>query len=130
LDFCGLDDIDCDGLSLKPLLTGKSGQKCRDFVIGEYYGKQQWVNPIRMLETRDYKYNQYIEHGNELYDLQNDPHELQNVVHESDYQGEKENMKRLLDTWIKENKDPFYSLKTTELDPKTVLKSLTKKNKL
>ena len=79
-DFAGFTLPQTDGLSLKPLLTGKGASPQRDAVIGQYYSKQNWVNPIRMIRTSQYKYNIYRGHGAELYHLASDPLELQNVV--------------------------------------------------
>ena len=78
--------MDCDGVSLKPVLTGARGQVARPFVIGQYYSKQQWVNPIRTLRTGEFKLSKYIDHGEELYDLKNDPHELDNLAGDPGYE--------------------------------------------
>jgi choline-sulfatase len=114
LDFCGISPYNCDGISLKPILTGKRNQQKRDFVISQYYSKQKWVNPIRMIRTPDYKFNRYIFHGEELYDLKNDPDELVNLVHHPAYQKIKKQLSDELDIWIIKNNDPFYSLKPTD----------------
>ena len=114
LDFCGLPSIECDGVSLKPVLTSTNGQINRDFVIGQYYSKQQWVNPIRIIRTFEFKYVKYIHHGDELYDLKNDPDELYNLANDPDYALEKQKLSSRLDKWIKDNDDPFYSLEATD----------------
>ena len=115
LDFCGIDAIQCDGISLKPTLTGTAGQKKRDFVIGQYYSKQHWVNPIRMLRTPEFKYNKYLHKGQELYDLKNDPDELVNLAENPKYAIIKNKLAAMLDDWLKTNNDPFYSLTPVEL---------------
>ena len=66
------------GRSLLSLLTGEGRFNSREYVVSEYYNKQKWVNPIRMIRTGRYKYNLYRVHGEELYDLEDDPHELVN----------------------------------------------------
>jgi len=113
LDLAGLPPVKCDGLSLKSFLTGRGAQPRRDFVIGQYYGKQRWVNPIRMIRKDRFKYNLSIDHGEELYDLQNDPHELVNLAGEAAHAARKKELRAQLDKWIAENDDPFYSFKTT-----------------
>jgi len=115
LDFCDIDEIECDGISLKPTLTGSSGQKKRDFVIGQYYGKQDWVTPIRMLRTKEFKYNKYLHLGEELYDLKSDPDELVNLADNPKYAVIKNELAAMLDGWIETNDDPFYSLTPVEL---------------
>jgi len=120
-DLCGLSHIACDGISLAPLLTASGRQKKREFVIGQYYSKQKWVNPIRMIRTHDFKLNRYIRHGEELYDLKNDPHELNNLVNDPEYAEVKADLSRKLDRWIKDNNDPFYSLKSTTRSGKPIV---------
>ena len=115
-DFAGLDAIPTDGISLKPVLTGAANPPTRDFVIGQYYSKQQWVNPIRTIRTAHFKYNTYIDHGEELYDLVNDPEELVNLAGDAGYSDQQRAMATDLDRWIDENQDPFYSMKTTQLE--------------
>ena len=44
LDLAGAKAIDCDGVTLRPLLTGEGRMPDRPYVIGQYYGKQRWVN--------------------------------------------------------------------------------------
>jgi len=115
-DFAGLEAIPTDGLSLKPLLTGAENPPRRDFVIGQYYSKQQWVNPIRMIRTARFKYNKYLGHGEELYDLANDPHELVNLADDGGHAGIRRALAAELNAWIKAHHDPFDSLKTTALN--------------
>ena len=121
-DLCRLSNISCDGISLAPLLTGSGKQRRREFVIGQYYSKQKWVNPIRMIRTHSFKYNRYIRHGEELYDLKNDPHEVKNLAYNPKYAKVKAALSRKLDQWIKENDDPFYSLQTTTRSGKTIVR--------
>lgn len=112
-DLCGLSHVTCDGISLVPLLTGSGKLRSREFVIGQYYSKQKWVNPIRMIRTHDFKFNRYIRYGEELYDLKEDPHELKNLAGDPKYAGIKTELSHRLDRWIKENGDPFHSLEAT-----------------
>ena len=114
-DFVGLDSIECDGLSLKPLLTGAANPPKRDFVIGQYYSKQRWVNPIRTIRTDRFKLNKHIDHGEEFYDLVNDPHELVNLASDARHRAARGELSAELDRWIAENNDPFYSLSTVPL---------------
>ncbi len=112
-DFCGLAPTRSDGVSLKPVLTGAKGQVAREFVIGQYYSKQRWVNPIRMIRTRAFKFNRTIGFGDELYDLKNDPHELRNLASDAKYAAVKKRLAAQLDKWITDNGDTFYSFKPT-----------------
>ncbi|MBT5170336.1 MAG: DUF4976 domain-containing protein, partial [Opitutales bacterium] len=90
-----------------------------------YYGKQTWVNPIRSIRGKGWKYNLYTDWGEELYHLDKDPEEIENLADDPKHAGMKRKLKKQLDRWIKENDDPFYSFTTTSLDPgeaKTILK--------
>jgi len=119
-DFCGLAPLKCDGVSLKPVLTGAKGQVAREFVIGQYYSKQRWVNPIRMIRTHEYKLNRTIGFGDELYDLKADPHELRNLADDPKHAAVKKRLVTQLDKWITDNGDPFYSMKPTTRSGKPI----------
>jgi arylsulfatase A-like enzyme len=101
------------GRSLAPLLDGKRPLS-RDFVIGEYYSKQKWVNPIRMVRTKGWKYTRYRKWGEELYDLRSDQGELKNLVATEAHRAEKERLSAILDEWMRVTSDPFESLLPTD----------------
>jgi len=113
LDFAVAPFEERHGRSLKPLLTGGATRN-REYVISEYYSKQKWVNPIRMLRTPEFKFNRYIRYGDELYDLNNDPEELANLAADAGYAVRKRELAGELDRWIEANGDPFYSLEATD----------------
>jgi arylsulfatase A-like enzyme len=115
LELAGAKPFPCDGQSVVPILTDKGKQPQRDYVIGQYYGKQTWVNPIRTIRTRRWKYNLYTEWGEELYDLKQDPEEITNLAEDPKHEKTKQRLRRKLDQWIQENDDPFYSFTTTKL---------------
>jgi choline-sulfatase len=115
LDLAWATPFACDGQSALPVITGKGRQPERDYVISQYYGKQTWVNPIRTIRTRKWKYNLYTEWGEELYDLENDPEEITNLADNPKYASTKKTLRRKLDQWMKENDDPFYAFTTTPL---------------
>ncbi len=108
-EFCNLPAQETDGISLIPLLTGKGKYKERDFVVAQYYGKQKWVTPIRMIRTHRYKLNKYIGYRSELYDMKNDPYELKNLADEPEYAEIMEELSHKLDEWIRNHDDPFYT---------------------
>ena len=115
LDLAGLEVPEVDGVSYKPLLTGGDQGAARQFVVTQYYGKQQWVNPIRSIRTHEFKYNLYLEFGEELYDLKNDPEEIVNLAGNAAYAQVKADLLSTLNTWIEENGDEFYSYTVTEM---------------
>lgn len=114
LDVAGAPPPNCDGVSLLPLLTGTGSAPVRDYVVGQYHGKQRWVNPIRMIRTARYKYNRYLVHGEELYDLLNDPHELVNLAQDPGYRAVKDDLAAELRCWMAAHNDPFETLTVTD----------------
>lgn len=65
------------GKDLTPLFEDPA-REINPAVFAEYYAKQRWVNPIRSVRTREWKYNRYVNGGEELYNLRIDPGELHN----------------------------------------------------
>ena len=114
LDLAGAEPYPCHGQSLKPLLMGTGAVKNRDYVLSQYYSKQKWVNPIRMIRTPEFKYTRYILHGEELYDVKNDPEELVNLAGDAGYAVREKELRAELDQWIQSNDDPFNSLRSTD----------------
>jgi arylsulfatase A-like enzyme len=102
-----------DGLSLRSVLEQRA-PGVRDMVFGEYYGKQSWRVPIRMVRTERWKYVRYVSYGEELYDLTTDPGELRNVVKEPRVASERTRFARELDSWIRRTGDPFPELTNTD----------------
>jgi choline-sulfatase len=101
------------GRSLVPLLEGKK-VSWREYVIGEYYSKQKWVNPLRMVRTKDWKYTRYRKWGEELYDLRDDPGELKSLAGSDAHAAVKGKLSSILDKWMRETDDPFESLFPTD----------------
>jgi arylsulfatase len=121
-DFAGITIPKTDGTSLKPLLDGEQNVCERAFVVGQYYSKQKWVNPIRMIRTEQYKYNRYREHGEELYDLQHDPGELINRIPDGGSCDVRNALSSKLNQWIRDNGDPFDSQAPTTRDGQALAK--------
>ncbi len=115
LDLAGAENPPVDGRSAVPLLRGATDHERRDRVIGQYHGKGRWLAPIRMLRTERFKYNLYREWGEELYDLERDPHELVNLATDESAAATKAELRAELERWIDENDDPFPTLEATQL---------------
>ena len=97
-----------DGMSLVPLLSGGALSAPREGVAVQYYGKQQWVNPIRTWRTRDWKYSRYLVHGEELYDLGNDPEETRNLAKDPACARKLAKMRAALDGWMRRHGDTLF----------------------
>ena len=105
-----------DGRSLRPLLNqpAKTPADWRDAIFVEYYGKQNWRAPIRMIRTERWKYVRYLQYGNELYDLNADPHEMNNLAGKPAHADRQKTLADRLDQWISQTRDPFNKLTVTD----------------
>jgi arylsulfatase A-like enzyme len=108
------------GMSLRPHLENRRPPQWREFVVAEYYSKQRWANPVRMLQTKRWKYVRYRRWGEELYDLERDPDEMNNLAHELPESGEirqtRDRLAESLDRWMRETGDNFNNLEPTTRD--------------
>jgi len=104
LDFAGIDvPGDIQGRSLRPILTseGKAPESWRDAVYYHYYEYPSWHSVKRHygIRTERYKlihfYNDVDEW--ELYDMQNDPHEMHSVYDDPAYAGVRREMHERLE---------------------------------
>lgn len=106
------------GTSFRPLLQGRTPDRWREFVIAEYHSKQRWANPIRMVQTKRWKYVRYRRWGEELYDMERDPDELRNLAHDLPTSGEirrtRNRLAAQLDVWMRETGDNFDELEPTD----------------
>lgn len=116
LDFAQVSPRTNDGISLRPTLLDVTEKPPRDFIICQYHGKQSWVNPIRMIRTKRYKLNVFLNQPDELFDLQRDPDEVNNLASSLSHAATKRFLRDALETWIKDNDDPFHTLQSTNRD--------------
>jgi len=127
------DDI--DGYSLVPLLDDDKTYSPRDHVFAEitWHGT---YNPVRAVRTERFKYIRNFWHNprvfllndvyaslagremrgrygrpsrvyEELYDLESDPHEQENLANEADYEQVRAKLASTLATWMHETDDPI-----------------------
>jgi N-acetylglucosamine-6-sulfatase len=83
--FAGLGDVSfsADGRSLVPLLRGEEPASWRSAVLLEgFVGKR--LRNFGAVRTEDYKYVEYANGEEELYDLQTDPYELESLHETAD----------------------------------------------
>ena len=99
LDLANVDSPDdMDGHNLVPLLTGEMVNERNSFLI-EYYSDIVFPYVQNMgyqaVRTPEYKFIHYIEQKDmdELYDLQNDPYEMNNEINQADYKNTLTEMK-------------------------------------
>ena len=107
-----------DGNSFYPVLLGET-DKHNQYVYGAHTTRGIIAGsecyPIRSIRTHEFNYHLYVQFGEELYDLENDPEEIVNLAGDPEYAQVKADLRSTLDTWIAENGDDFYSYTVTEM---------------
>jgi arylsulfatase A-like enzyme len=88
-DFAGVNiPSKVDGLSLMPLLINPTAD-WRDQILIEHWptdeGHGAIIPEFSAIRTKEWKYVEYINGEKELYDLVNDPYEMENLVNEIKY---------------------------------------------
>lgn len=119
LDLVGIEKPgQMQGYSFLPLLQGKPRDGWRDKVFYEYYW--EWAFPqtptIFAVRTDRYKYifNQGVWDTNELYDLQTDPHEMNNLIRDPATQEIAGRLKKELWDWMESTDGMQIPLKKIE----------------
>ena len=108
LELAGCDvPPDLDAASLVPLLTGQ-GERVRedDVAYLEFHGHHQ-PYAQRLIRTRTAKYVFNAAEIDELYDLENDPHELCNQVANASYADLLDGMRQVMRDWLTKLNDPI-----------------------
>jgi arylsulfatase A-like enzyme len=131
LEACGIDVPErVQGRSFLPLLSGGAYEP-RDMVFSEKTFHDTY-DPTRCIRTDRYKYIRYFEVNifqdlrlatitrrdyfkddwrrrtiEELYDLENDPDEMHNLVDDAAHAETLERMRRELITWMRQTEDPL-----------------------
>ena len=123
LDYAGASiPKTVQGLSLKPLLNGKQ-KSIRKAIFHEYYVDLVHSIPRTLcVRTKDFKYISYpdLDDIDELYDLSNDPYEMQNLSQVPKYKAKKEELKMELDKFLKETR---YRTEVPDLTPGRKIKA-------
>ncbi|WP_422080082.1 sulfatase [Ulvibacterium sp.] len=131
LDLAGIDSLPgqhMDGTSLKPLLEGKTLPERTLFWHYPHYGNQGG-DPSSIVRKGKWKLIHYWEDGSqELYNLEEDPGEQENVQEE--YPEISQDLSNKLHSWLAEvnaavpQKDPEYNPKMDELRDTRITKEL------
>ena len=89
-----------DGMSLVPLLENSTAS-WRDDILIEHWPTEEGVGSIipefYSVRTAEWKYTEYVTGERELYDLVNDPYELQNLADKWRYREIQTELKTRLD---------------------------------
>ena len=93
-----------DGMSLVPLVRGENVQ-WRDTVVSEFHGLYDNSCIMRTMRHGQYKYGFNFMGTDELYDLEKDPYELNNVINDPDYSDVVEHLQQCLWDWMSQTQD-------------------------
>ena len=108
LDVCDAPIPDgLDARSLRPLLEGERPDDWPDAVVSEYHGDEFGLYTQRMVHTGDHKYVFNSPDVDELYDLRDDPAELQNLIEHPDFEAVRRDLRERLVDWMHETDDPL-----------------------
>ena len=116
-----LDIINADipksmcGISLLPIIKGKT-PKPREYVVCETMFAKGGSNlgaTGRMIRTKKYKYCIYDngENREQLFDMENDPGEMKNLITNKEYSKELNKHRKLIAEWANQTSDiefPYY----------------------
>ena len=100
LDLAGIEPPgEIDALSLLPLLRGAEPARWPDSVYCEHHGEVWGYQTQRMVRTRGWKYVYDPHDRDELYDMTNDPFEMDNRISDPEVRPVLEEMKGRLLGW-------------------------------
>ncbi len=97
------------GTSLLPVVTGERSSLERDTVLIEHLWEFDNIPPSEGVRTKDWKYFRYVNDKSveELYNLQEDPREINNLAQQADYQKVLVDMRQKCDQLIRKYRDPY-----------------------
>lgn len=107
LDYAGADysKNKIHGRSLVGLIEGKTTQ-WRNCVFVEFFGLDNFATNMITCRYKDIKYGYTCSNKDELYDLQKDPHEMNNLIDSPDHKDIVDMMRRRIYTFMVKTKYP------------------------
>lgn len=111
-DYVGIETPEhLYGKSLLPLIRGEKVNNWRKEVVSEWHtNRSTTIQPARMMRTEKYKYIVYRENEDEeLYDLESDSGEMNNLSRNIHYSDILETMRQQFKRYVAEQVDPFFT---------------------
>ena len=112
LDLAGLQQPELwQGKSLMPIVRQEKASLERDTVLIEHLWEFEHIPPSEGVRTKDWKYFRYVNDKSveELYNLDNDPKEINNLANSSEHQQILQVFRKKCDELIAKNSDHFSS---------------------
>ncbi len=97
------------GKSLMPIVTGRTSSLNRDTVLIEHLWEFDSIPPSEGVRTKEWKYFRYVNDKSveELYNLQKDPREINNLAKKAKYQNVLAEFRQKCDQLIRKYHDPY-----------------------
>jgi arylsulfatase A-like enzyme len=98
-----------NGIDLSATLLGRGDREQSSVFINEYvsFDQARVYQPWRGVRTKRYTYARWLQGGAVLYDNQEDPYQLHNLMHESGHEALEEVLERELQGWLERLGDDF-----------------------
>jgi arylsulfatase A-like enzyme len=106
-NLAGFRFVQSKGCSLLSLLEGKQVDQWRKFAFSNYNGAQFGLYVERMIRNNQWKYIWNLTDIDELYNLQKDKWEMENLISDSKYQGTLKHLRHELYKSLKKRHDPI-----------------------
>ncbi|WP_298338706.1 sulfatase-like hydrolase/transferase [uncultured Algibacter sp.] len=110
LDFAGVEaPKSWHGKSLKPFINEEKVNLERDTILIEHLWDFKNIAPSEGVRTQEWKYFRYVDDKSieELYNLEDDPREINNLIHDEQYQDVLNNLRAKCEDLIEKYKDPY-----------------------
>ena len=110
--LCGVDVDAGEGVDQSPMVTGAESA-LRDAVFTEFYGPPNDVDDwmfAKSIRTTRWKLNLWLFDRSELYDLEADPLEMDNLIERADHSDIRRELADRIVTWAQDTNDPIAPL--------------------
>lgn len=129
LDVAGLKQPkNYHGKSLLPIVSGKNNSLNREAVLIEHLWEFESIPPSEGVRTKDWKYFRYVNDKSweELYDLKNDPQEINNLAKNAQFTATLNKLRQETEAQIQKVQDPYTNAPTSLMiefirQPSTIL---------
>lgn len=115
LDLAGVEiPATYQGKSLMPIVSGKEKSMNRDTILIEHLWEFENIPPSEGVRTAEWKYMRYIndKSSEELYNLKNDPNEIDNLAGKAEYKKTLQEFRKKNDELAQKYADPYSGVPT------------------